>query len=291
MKKVIRLTESDLKQLVKKVLVEIDDNSQRMNNIVGTICNTKLGVIQSGAGKGKSFCDYYVKFYEVTEDELTVAQQIVNEKCPTALTTPEIPYGNKKIKGWQEIWNYFNSGKDGFKVTRGVSQFICDSDYYFFQGTHPNYEYITVSSNGNLNVKKVGAGRPISTTWTWENDKPKFNLASVTRGASGYAQTEEEITSGKKILGVGSRGDLVKRVQFESLYYTKGKTNPGCKKDTDGKFKPALCDGIYGPKTKNAVREFQKSEALKDKSGIVGAETWQSMEPFTIDFEGENFDS
>lgn len=291
MKKVIRLSESDLKQLVKKVLVEIDNNDQRMNNIVGTICNTKLGVIQSGADKGKSFCDYYVKFYEVTEDELNAAQEIVNEKCPRALTTPEIPYGDKKIKGWLEIWNYFNSGKDGFKVTRGVSQFICDSDYYFFQGTHPNYDYITVWSNGRLEVKKVGAGRSISTTWTWENDKPKFNLASVTRGASGYAQTEEEITSGKKILGVGSRGDLVKRVQFEIFMDTRGKTNPGCKKDTDGNFKPALCDGIYGPKTKNAVREFQKREVLKDKSGIVGAETWQSMQPYPIDYEGINFDS
>lgn len=291
MKKVIRLSESDLKQLVEKVLVEIDDKEQRMNNIVGTICNTELGIIQSGANKGKSFCDYYVKFYKVTQDELSNAQEIVNEKCPKALTTPEIPYGNKKIKGWGEIWRYFRSGKDGSKVTRGVSQFICDSDYYFFQGTHPNYEEITVFSDGRLYVRKVGAGRGISTTWTWENDKPKFNFASVTRGATGYAQTEEEITSGKKILGVGSSGDLVKRIQYEILSDTSGKTNPGCKKDTDGKFKPALCDGIYGPKTKSAVRDFQKREVLKDKSGIVGAETWQSMEPYSIDYEGMNFDS
>lgn len=289
MKKVIRLSESDLKQLVKKVLVEIDDKEQRMNNIVGTICNTKLGVIQSGADKGKSFCDYYVKFYEITQDELNAAQEIVNEKCPNALTTPEIPYGNKKIKGWLEIWKYFNSGQDGFKVTRGVSQYICDTEYYFFEGTHPDYEEIRVYSNGSLSVKKVGSSRVITTTWTWENDKPKFNLASVTRGASGYAQTEEEITSGKKILGVGSRGDLVKRVQFEILVDTNGKTNTGCKKDTDGKFKPALCDGIYGPKTKNAVREYQKREALKDKSGVVGAETWESMQVDPIDSEGFNF--
>jgi peptidoglycan hydrolase-like protein with peptidoglycan-binding domain len=69
---------------------------------------------------------------------------------------------------------------------------------------------------------------------------------------------------------------------------TKGKTNPGCKKDENGKYKSSLCDGIFGPKTKKAVQDYQKSEGLKDKSGIVGAETWKSMDPYEID-SGEEY--
>jgi peptidoglycan hydrolase-like protein with peptidoglycan-binding domain len=47
-----------------------------------------------------------------------------------------------------------------------------------------------------------------------------------------------------------------------------------------------LCDGIFGPKTKKGVQDYQRAEGLRDKSGIVGAETWESMDSFSLDYEG-----
>jgi peptidoglycan hydrolase-like protein with peptidoglycan-binding domain len=79
---------------------------------------------------------------------------------------------------------------------------------------------------------------------------------------------------------------LVKRVQFEILFFTRGKINSGCKKDEEGYYKPPLCDGIFGSKTKKGVQYFQKKIGLKDKSGIVGAETWQAMTPYDMDYAG-----
>lgn len=39
-------------------------------------------------------------------------------------------------------------------------------------------------------------------------------------------------------------------------------------------------DGIFGPKTKNAVAEFQQQVNLTP-DGIVGPQTWHALEPFT----------
>jgi len=44
--------------------------------------------------------------------------------------------------------------------------------------------------------------------------------------------------------------------------------------------KPAT-DGIFGPKTEVAVREFQQSHQLQ-VDGIVGAQTWKALEPTAV---------
>lgn len=128
--------------------------------------------------------------------------------------------------------------------------------------------------------------RNIEKTWSWDGSKPVVeggvNTPEVTKKASGYASTEDEITSGKKILGLGSQGDLVKRVQYEIFFSSDGKKNPGCKTDSTG---PKDCDGIYGKLTKKYVSEFQKTEGLSGKDGNVGRETWSFMDPFGMEYE------
>lgn len=286
MKKVIRLTESDLKKIIEKVLLKEDEKEDaKIQAVAATACGTTNGIINAGTYKGKSFCDYYVPLYKITPEQLGRADDIVAKKCPNIITKVVTP-----VQGWNEIYNYFKSGTDGAKLKGGIHQNLC-GNYFIFEGETPQFESLTIYSDGDLYFRRRGANKTHFSNWKWENNKPDFGVSQVTKNAVGYAQTEEEITSGKKILGVGSRGDLVKRVQYEILSDTDGKTNTGCKKDTDGNFKPALCDGIYGPKTKSAVIDFQKREALKDKSGIVGGETWQVMNPFPIDYEGYNFDS
>ncbi|MFH2144494.1 MAG: peptidoglycan-binding domain-containing protein [Candidatus Omnitrophota bacterium] len=44
-------------------------------------------------------------------------------------------------------------------------------------------------------------------------------------------------------------------------------------------FDPGLIDGKIGPKTKKAVKDFQKANNLV-ADGIVGKRTWEKLKPF-----------
>ena len=219
---------------------------------------------------------------------------------------PDVDYGEGGLRGncpdkivfstpklqtsaeWNELYKYFESGKDGSKIIEPLNQIVC-GEYYDFEGKLSNGKILTLYSTGDVDVAANDESRYVRGTWKFENGKPVINTP-LTRKAVGYAETEEDIKTGNKILWKGSRNDLVKRVQYEIMLFTDGKVNPGCKKDTDGSFKPALCDGIFGPNTLKGVKQFQIDNGLKDKSGIVGAETWDAMEPLPIDHPGNNFE-
>jgi len=108
--------------------------------------------------------------------------------------------------------------------------------------------------------------------WKWDGTKPVLNKdfnIEPTRKAKGYATTEQQILDGTHVLGIGSRGDLVKKVQ---LYLKNKNSNPGnCGEDIQS------CDGVYGPKTKRAVKDMQTKTKLKGVDGIVGKETWEYL--------------
>lgn len=72
------------------------------------------------------------------------------------------------------------------------------------------------------------------------------------------ASTEEEVRDGKKLLRYGMMGDFVKKVQ-ETLGFTG--------RNLDGKF---------GNQTLKAVKSFQKQSGLKD-DGLVGKNTYAAM--------------
>jgi peptidoglycan hydrolase-like protein with peptidoglycan-binding domain len=60
----------------------------------------------------------------------------------------------------------------------------------------------------------------------------------------------------RPILGLSSRGELVKKVQAKV---------------------GVAADGIFGPKTEAAVRAFQSAHGL-DPDGIVGPKTWRALD-------------
>jgi hypothetical protein len=299
MKKILRLTESELVSLIKKSLNEqnnqtwADKMKSKINQLTGAgrlkvleqiWCSVKFGKINAEVltWKGKQWCGKggFEETFKVSDDE----RNKLRDKCPNIYSTPELQ--NKK-EGWAEIYEYFKSGKDGFKFDTEnglVKQPMC-SEYYYFRGFTNEGREVVIYSDGDLYYYLKEGGRGLQGTWSWDGTKPVFNLP-FTKKAVGYAQTEEDIRQNNKILSKGSRGDLVKRAQFEILYHSNGKINPGCKKGDDGIYRPRLCDGIFGPKTKDAVIYFQKDNKLKDKSGIIGAETWNAMGP-TADLEYE----
>jgi len=90
----------------------------------------------------------------------------------------------------------------------------------------------------------------------------------------------EEITSGKCILTIGSRGDTVKTVQSslnfvlskEALDLLSGSTYD---KDAISKVEEVdmKADGIFGKVTKGAVKEFQKLKGGMKVDGVVGKNT------------------
>ena len=252
-----------------------DAQLDRQKKINAAWCNVKFGLVENQrtkiqwCGKGG-----YKEQMQVTDSESIVAK----DNCSKIIfSTPELK--NRK-EGFNEIYNYYRKGVDESTIKDDLWQREC-ADFYEFSGINKDGGESTFFSDGRLYYKPKG-DKGLAGKWSWDGKKPVLELP-LTRKAVGYAQTVEDITNNNKILYTGSNNDLVKRVQFEIMVLTLGKTNPGCKKDENGKYKSSLCDGIFGPKTKKAVQDYQKSEGLKDKSGIVGAETWNLMLPSEID--------
>jgi hypothetical protein len=198
MGKIIRLTESDLVKLVKRVLIEQSDVAKNWDKVKNYLLTTGF----DGA-KGRE------------DTDLTV-----------------------EVKGKSFIYTFFDSGEVLLK-------------------------YVDVPNNYTF----------ARNNWAWDGSKVILTkpLPSVTKKASGYAQTIEDITSGNKIVGLGSRGDLVKKIQ-RAVFYDSD-TNIGCKTNEKGYVLDwSDCDGIYGQKTKEAVKNFQRTNGLS-VDGNVGKQT------------------
>jgi peptidoglycan hydrolase-like protein with peptidoglycan-binding domain len=274
------LTERQLKVLSEQDFLKINSlDFDRQKKINAAWCSVNFGVVQNQRPLKVQWCGKggYKEQMKISDGETSTA--IGN--CPKRIfSTPELT--NRK-DGFNQIYNYYREGVDGSTIKDELSQHEC-LDYYFFVGKNKDGSESYFDSTGELGHKPTG-GRELKGTFSWDGKKPVLELP-LTRKAVGYAQTEEDITTNNKILYTGSNNDLVKRVQFEIFYSSKGKINPGCKKNEEGLYKPSLCDGIFGSKTKKGVQDFQKREGLKDKSGIVGAETWKLMAPYDIDNSG-----
>jgi hypothetical protein len=116
--------------------------------------------------------------------------------------------------------------------------------------------------------------------WKWDETSNKVIFDwSYTKTSSGkITDTDTDknsLTKGNKLMNIGSKGELVKWVQHlvtpdDSKDWGTGM---GCYADE------SKCDGIYGKKTKDLVRSFQKVHDLH-ADGIVGSETARYMKNY-----------
>jgi peptidoglycan hydrolase-like protein with peptidoglycan-binding domain len=119
--------------------------------------------------------------------------------------------------------------------------------------------------------------------WKWDDSSNKvifdWSYTKNSKGTISDSDTNKNsLTSGEKLMKVGSQGELVKWVQHlvtpdDSKDWGTGM---GCHSDE------SKCDGKYGPKTKELVRNFQKVHDLH-ADGIVGSETARYMKDFETD--------
>jgi hypothetical protein len=183
---------------------------------------------------------------------------------------------------WDKVKSYLLTNKfpPNYTSKVEVDDLVSHVNVYDSQGKR-----ISFWGDGRVyaNKKAGGAGFGLGGYWTWDGTKPvipSMDITNPTKSARGYAKNEDDILKNNKVLGVGSRNDLVKKVQ-EALYNTysdeiedtKSLPNPGCTLDAD---KSPICDGIYGQKTKQLVSKYQEDNGLK-KDGSVGNETYRSL--------------
>jgi hypothetical protein len=116
--------------------------------------------------------------------------------------------------------------------------------------------------------------------WSWDGAKPTFTWErGITKSSPGYVSDTDTdfsaVTNDSKIMGLGAKGSLVKKVQnflASNGYTSETFTNDiqACATDENS------CDGIYGAKTKNMVKKFQEDAEIK-VDGIFGEQTYSAM--------------
>jgi hypothetical protein len=323
MKKVIRLTESELVRLVSKVISEQaqTDNISKSYDLVikgakgnfgrfGTHPRHIIGglsLLKNGeefyklndmfkdkkTGYG-SFDEMIRGEFEYTQEgaaddnrgdlkqitdllkkwgvKYNYGKENVLEKFTILPKTIETFAGSPNVDDWTKVKQYLESNgfppdfpKESLTKKEGDSKLLLKN----------NEHIIAFLNDGKVKIAKkdmAEGGYVRILQWTWDGTKPvlsgDYKTEQTTR-AKGYATTEQQILDGTHILGNGSSGDLVKKVQFE---LKDDNSNPGnCGENEQS------CDGIYGPKTRKAVKQMQIKSGLKGKDGIVGRETWNYL--------------
>lgn len=197
------------------------------------------------------------------------------------LSAPEV---SDDAPNWDKVVSYLKTNKfpPNYTSKVEVDNFDDGSTFYVIV-TDSQGKKISFWDEGNVYAnKKAGGDKFHLGKWTWDGTKPvipSMDITNPTKAAAGFAQNEDDILKNNKIVGVGSRNDLVKRIQ-EVLYNTyddkiknKELPNPGCSLDAD---ENPICDGIFGQKTKQLVSKYQEDNGLK-KDGYVGNETYRAM--------------
>ena len=116
--------------------------------------------------------------------------------------------------------------------------------------------------------------------WSWDGSKIVFGRG-VTKKSSGLLSNEDTdlntaIMVKNKIGKIGAKGPAVKELQFliaseyDKFGVDKDYLGAGCGDDIEN------CDGIYGPKTKEAVKKVQYFYDVK-QDGIFGKESYNAF--------------
>lgn len=276
MKKVIRLTESDLFLIVKRVIKEskrniFEDISQE------TVKRAYTDFVNSVSGPGTN------------EERLLRSVESLSSK-------EEFLAFLKLFKGGESGYNSFESaingefGDDNYNEAFELKNIISKKfgiNYMFnslededtFEG---GWKLKTqVAPKTTQTPAKPQTSQPAQPPAKPQTSQPAQTPANKSTSTSKYVSTNDTdfataFNTDKKIMTYGSKGNLVKKVQ--NFLLKSGFVEPNLTKDIEGCKKDSnLCDGVYGKGTSNAVRKFQTNKGLKGKDGIVGGETAKSM--------------
>jgi hypothetical protein len=200
---------------------------------------------------------------------------------------PVKPKSTNKDK-WEDIVKYYKGNKDSkWKFDKMYTEESNGTIYDFISvdstDSADSDSYMDLYDDGDVYIRNRGKGTGRSRgTWEWNGTKPEINFNEISKNASGYVQPTDTdwsaVTEDNKVIGLNAKGPLVKQVQQRLIEYgysgtTSGSVTTdvqGCKDDVE------KCDGIYGPTTKQMVKEYQKDNDLA-VDGIVGQQTYKSL--------------
>jgi hypothetical protein len=198
-----------------------------------------------------------------------------------------VPESENKAN-WDDVVKYYEGNKDPNWKFDGKGKYEFDGinyNYVYVNSTDANDDdaFMDVFDNGSVNIwnKGQGSGRSYG-TWEWDGTKPVIKFKDISKNASGYVQPTDTdwsaVTENNKVIGLNAKGPLVKEVQNKLINIGYSGTTSGsittdvagCKADVE------KCDGIYGPTTKEMVKQYQKDNDLS-VDGIVGQQTYNAM--------------
>jgi hypothetical protein len=191
----------------------------------------------------------------------------------------------KNKENWEKVIDYYKKNKD--KNWKFIHEVFATEDspipeYVYVKSTDPNDSdsFMDIYYSGLVQIGDRGTRSSLaSSEWEWDGTKPVIKFADISKNASGYVQPTDTnwsaVTDDNKIIGLNAKGPLVKQVQHALIKVgysgtTSGSVTTdvvGCKDDVE------KCDGIYGPTTKEMVKQFQKDNGLA-VDGIVGQQTY-----------------
>ena len=222
------------------------------------------------------------KFTPITKPLTTAPPAAAAAAAPAAVPESE----NKEH--WEDVVKYYEGNKDpNWKFNKKDKLEDDDKiwDYVVVDSTDSNDDdsFMQIYDDGDVYIVKKGKGTGSSRgTWEWDGTKPVIKFKDISKNASGYVQPTDTdwsaVTEDNKVIGLNARGPLVKEVQQRLIKIgysgtTSGSVTTdvaGCKDDVE------KCDGIYGPTTKEMVKQYQKDNGLA-VDGIVGQQTYDSL--------------
>lgn len=189
---------------------------------------------------------------------------------------------------WDDVVKYYKGNKDPNWKFDKMGKLEDDEtifEYVLVYSTDPNDtdSHMKIYDDGDVYIWNRGQGTGRSRgTWEWDGTKPVIKFKDISKNASGYVQPTDTdwsaVTEDNKVIGLNAKGPLVKQVQQKLIKFGYSGTTSGsittdvesCKGDVE------KCDGIYGPTTKEMVRQYQKDNGLA-VDGIVGQQTYDSL--------------
>ena len=206
---------------------------------------------------------------------------------PAAAAAPAKTESTNK-DNWDDVVKYYEGNKDPNWKFDKMKKFEDDDtiwDYVVVDSKDSNDDdsYMFIYDDGDVYIYNKGQGTGRSRgTWEWDGTKPIIKFKDISKNASGYVQPTDTdwsaVTEDNKVIGLNAKGPLVKQVQQMLIEIGYSGTTSGsittdveaCKGDVE------KCDGIYGPTTKEMVKQYQKDNGLS-VDGIVGQQTYYSL--------------